>query len=136
MTSAGRAPAIGGLSLAGDEILRRRPVCAVSSQRNRDAGSRSERLRFSAGGARTLATAVLRAYGRVMELLEITRKERLTREEAAQRLHALADSLAKHNDVEFERNGVRFKLHVPDEVELKVELEVEDGGTELELELT
>jgi amphi-Trp domain-containing protein len=71
-----------------------------------------------------------------MELLEITRKERLTREDAARRLHTLADSLARHNDVEFEREGMRFRLHVPDEVALKVELEVEDDGTELEIELT
>jgi amphi-Trp domain-containing protein len=71
-----------------------------------------------------------------MELLEITRKERLTREDAARRLHALADMLARHNDVEFERGGMRFVVHVPDEVALKLELEVEDDGTELEIELT
>jgi amphi-Trp domain-containing protein len=71
-----------------------------------------------------------------MELLEITRKDRLTREAAASRLHALADDLARHNDVEFERGGVRFTLHVPDEISLKVELEVEDDGTELEIELS
>lgn len=71
-----------------------------------------------------------------MELLEITRKDRLSREDAARRLHALADDLARHNDVEFERGGVRFTLHVPDEIHLKVELEVEDDGTELEIELS
>jgi amphi-Trp domain-containing protein len=71
-----------------------------------------------------------------MELLEIERRERLSREDAAKRLHALADSLARHNDVQFEREGLRFTLHVPDEVELKVELEIEDTGTELEVELT
>jgi amphi-Trp domain-containing protein len=71
-----------------------------------------------------------------MELLEVKRKERVSREEAARRLHALADSLARHNDVEFERGGMQFTLHVPDEVALKIELEVEDTGTELEIELT
>jgi amphi-Trp domain-containing protein len=70
-----------------------------------------------------------------MDLLEITEKERLTREEAAARLHAVADSLAKQNDVEFERGGLRFKIHVPDEVDFKLELEVESDETELELEL-
>jgi amphi-Trp domain-containing protein len=70
-----------------------------------------------------------------MELLEISQKERLGREEAAARLHALADSLAKQNDIEFERGGMRFKIHVPDEVDFKVELEVESDETELELEL-
>ena len=71
-----------------------------------------------------------------MELLEISQKERLGREEAAERLRALADMLARHNDVEFDRNGLHFKAHVPDEVELKVEFEMEDGGTELEIELS
>jgi amphi-Trp domain-containing protein len=71
-----------------------------------------------------------------MELLEVKRKQQLPREEVARRLHALADGLARHNDVEFERDGMQFTVHVPDEVTLKVELEVEDDGTELEIELT
>ena len=71
-----------------------------------------------------------------MELLEIKQKERLRREEAADRLRTIADALSRHNDVEFERGGMQFKVHVPDEVNLKVELEVEDDGTELEIELT
>jgi amphi-Trp domain-containing protein len=71
-----------------------------------------------------------------MDLLEISQKERVGREVAAQRLHDLADALARHNDVEFERGGMHLKVHVPDEVDLKVELEVEDDGTELEIELT
>jgi amphi-Trp domain-containing protein len=70
-----------------------------------------------------------------MELLEITEKERVGREVAANRLHALADALARHNDVEFERGGLRFKVRVPDQVELKIEFEVEDDETELEIEL-
>ena len=37
-----------------------------------------------------------------MDLMEITEKERLSREDAAARLHALADALGKHNDVEFD----------------------------------
>jgi hypothetical protein len=32
--------------------------------------------------------------------MEITEKERLSREDAAARLHALADALAKHNEVQ------------------------------------
>jgi amphi-Trp domain-containing protein len=71
-----------------------------------------------------------------MELIEITRKERLSREEVARRLHALADDLARHNDVELERAGTRLKVKVPDMIDLKFELEVEVGGTELEIELT
>jgi amphi-Trp domain-containing protein len=71
-----------------------------------------------------------------MDLLEITQKETLRREEAAARLHAFADALARHNDVEFERGGMHFTIRVPDEVNLKVEFEIEDDGTELEIELT
>ena len=71
-----------------------------------------------------------------MDLLEISQKERIGREAAAQRLHDIADALARHNDVEMERNGMHIKVHVPDEVQLKVELEIEDDETELEIELT
>jgi amphi-Trp domain-containing protein len=70
-----------------------------------------------------------------MELLEITEKERVGREVAANRLHALADALARHNDIEFERAGLQFKVRVPDQIQLKVEFEVEDDKTELEIEL-
>ena len=52
-----------------------------------------------------------------MELMEITGKELLSREDAAARLHALADALAKHNDVEFDRGGLHFKVRVPDEAD-------------------
>jgi amphi-Trp domain-containing protein len=71
-----------------------------------------------------------------MDLVEIKQVDRVGREEAAKRLRDLADQLARHNDVEFERDGVTFKVHVPDEVQLKVELEIEDDGSELEIELT
>ena len=71
-----------------------------------------------------------------MELLEIEQTETLPREEVARRLHAFADSLARHNDIGFDRGGLHFKLKVPDEVRVKVELEVEDDGTELEIELS
>lgn len=71
-----------------------------------------------------------------MDLFEISEKERIGREEAAARLHALADALARHNDVEFERGGVRFKVHVPDEVDFKLEIEIGDDERELEVELT
>jgi amphi-Trp domain-containing protein len=71
-----------------------------------------------------------------MELLEIERKETLRREEVAKRLRALADALARHNAVEVERGGTHFTLKVPDQVNVKVELEVEDDGVELEIELS
>ena len=71
-----------------------------------------------------------------MDLVEIKQKERIRREEAAARLRDLADQLARHNDLEFERNGITFRVRVPDELQLKVEFEVEDDGSELELELS
>ena len=67
--------------------------------------------------------------------MEITEKEQLSREDAAARLHALADALARNNEVEFDRGGVHFKVHVPDEVEFKLEIEFEDEEHELEIEL-
>jgi amphi-Trp domain-containing protein len=71
-----------------------------------------------------------------MDIFEVEQKERLSREEVATRLRDLADLLARHNDIEFERGGMRLTVHVPDEVELKIELEVETDKRELEIELT
>lgn len=70
-----------------------------------------------------------------MEIFEIEQKETLKREEVAKRLHALADMLARHNDIDFERAGMKITVHVPDEVQLKVELEIESDERELEIEL-
>jgi len=71
-----------------------------------------------------------------MDLIEIKEKEQLSREAAAARLHALADLLARENDVEFDRGGLRIKVHVPDQVHLKVEFELGEDESELEIELT
>ena len=71
-----------------------------------------------------------------MDLFEIDETKRLRREEAAARLHALADVLAKNNEVEFERDGRRITVDVPDEVNMKIEVEIGDDGRELEIELT
>lgn len=71
-----------------------------------------------------------------MDIFEVEQKERLRREEVAERLRTLADMLARHNDIEFERGGMRFKVHVPDEVDLKLELEIESDERELEIEIS
>lgn len=71
-----------------------------------------------------------------MDIFSVEQKERVRREEAAARLHRLADMLARHNDIEFERGGMRFNVRVPDEVDLKIELELETDERELEIELT
>jgi amphi-Trp domain-containing protein len=70
-----------------------------------------------------------------MDIFEIEQRETLKREEVADRLHTLADMLARHNDIEFERAGMKIAVHVPDEVQLKVELEIESDERELEIEL-
>ena len=70
-----------------------------------------------------------------MDLMEITEKERLSRKDAAARLHALADTLAKDNDIEFDSGGMHLKMHVPDEVNYKFEIEIKEEEKELEIEL-
>ena len=72
---------------------------------------------------------------RLGTFLEIEEKRRLRREEVAARLHALADALASNNEVEFERGGLRFTVHVPDEVNFKLEIEIEIGAEEREIEI-
>ena len=70
-------------------------------------------------------------------LFDIDDAQRMSREEAAARLRALADALAKNNSVEFQRDGRLITVRVPDEVDLKVEVELGDeGDNELEVELT
>jgi amphi-Trp domain-containing protein len=70
-----------------------------------------------------------------MDLFEIDDTQRLSREDAAARLRALADAIARNNSVEFERDGHRITVRIPDEVNLKVEVELGDDN-ELEIELT
>lgn len=69
------------------------------------------------------------------ELLEVTDHQKLSREEAAARLRDLADQLARHNSLEFVREGIRYTAKVPDEVELSVEIEIGEEN-ELEIEIT
>lgn len=66
------------------------------------------------------------------ELVEITEKQTLSREAAAARLREVADQLSRHNQIEFVREGMRYSVRVPDQVQLKVEIEI---GEESEIEL-
>lgn len=63
-------------------------------------------------------------------------EEQLSREAAAQRLRDLADELARHNEVSFLRNGNRVTVDVADEVTFEFEVELEDGGAEIEVEIS
>jgi len=71
-----------------------------------------------------------------MDIFEVEQKETVTRKEIATRLRRLANLLASDDEeVTFERGGMKFSVHVPAEVQLKVELEVESDERELEIEL-
>jgi amphi-Trp domain-containing protein len=70
-----------------------------------------------------------------MALLETETEEQLRREEVAERLRQLADTLSRHNQVEFSREGMRYVVKVPDRVEYSLEIEITDEGGELEVEI-
>ena len=70
-----------------------------------------------------------------MDIFEVEQKETVSRKEVAARLRRLANMLAGSDDVKFERGGMNFEVNVPDEVQLKVELEVDSDERELEIEL-
>ncbi|GGD11915.1 amphi-Trp domain-containing protein [Nocardioides daphniae] len=70
-----------------------------------------------------------------MDLFEIDEKQRMSREAAADKLRALADSLSRHNSVEFQKAGKTLTVSVPDQVELAIEVELGDDN-ELEIELS
>jgi amphi-Trp domain-containing protein len=72
---------------------------------------------------------------RGMALLETETEEQLRREEAAERLRQIADALSRHNQVEFTREGMRYTVKVPDQVEYSLEIEITDDGGELEVEI-
>ena len=69
------------------------------------------------------------------ELIETTTESVLRREDAAARLRQLADQIARHNQIEFEREGLRYSLEIPDEVTLKLEIEIGDES-EIEIEIS
>ena len=71
-----------------------------------------------------------------MDILDVEFERRLSREDAAAWLRRLADDLARHNQLEFSREGVRYTVDVADMVDMEVEIEVGDDGFSLEIELT
>jgi amphi-Trp domain-containing protein len=71
-----------------------------------------------------------------VSLLELKEKVSLSREDAAARLREIADELASGNDIVLERDHLRFVAKVPDRIDLKIEFEVEEDGSEFEIELT
>ena len=70
-----------------------------------------------------------------MDLMEITEKERLSREDAAARQHTPPTARqAQQGRVRPRRPASRSTC--PDEVDFKLEIEIEDDKRELEIELT
>jgi amphi-Trp domain-containing protein len=67
---------------------------------------------------------------------EVERRETLSRDEAATRLRRIANLLSgSGEEVNFDRGEMKFKVAIPDRIEWKVELEVDDEESELEIEL-
>ena len=71
-----------------------------------------------------------------MDLIEHSSEERLRREAVADKLRELADELSRHNEVPFLRDGVRYAVKVPNEVTYRLEIEVGEEGSEIEVEIT
>lgn len=71
-----------------------------------------------------------------MDLLDISEKQAMTREEAADVLRKLADSLSRQNSLSFTREGTKFHIKVPKEVTVEVELEIEDDESSIEIEIS
>lgn len=70
-----------------------------------------------------------------MTNIKFKKKEHVTRVEAAARLTAIAEALRNSAKFELERGGEKLELDVPEEVRLEFEVEIEDGETELEVEI-
>ena len=70
------------------------------------------------------------------ELIEVSETEQLSREEAADRLRAIADQLSKHNSLEFSQGGLKMTAKVPNQVEVEIEVEITTEGGELEIEIS
>ena len=66
--------------------------------------------------------------------IEHATEERLRREEAADRLRAIADELSRQNEISFLREGKQLRLSVPDEVTFSLEIEMGEEN-EIEIEL-
>lgn len=71
-----------------------------------------------------------------MENFEVEKRETLSRDEAATRLRRIANLLSgAEEEVKFDRGELKFKVGIPDQIEWKVELEISDEESELEIEL-
>jgi amphi-Trp domain-containing protein len=71
-----------------------------------------------------------------MNNFEVEKRETLSRDEVATRLRRIANLLSgSEQEISFERGEMKFKLEVPEQVDWKVELEIGEDESELEIEL-
>lgn len=72
-----------------------------------------------------------------MTNLKFKKEEHVTRVEAAARLTEIAKALRNNAKYELERGGekLEIELDVPEGLLLEFEVEIEDGKTEIEIEL-
>lgn len=70
------------------------------------------------------------------DLFEYSTEETMKREAAADRLRQLADQLARKNEIEIDREGMRYTVKVPNEVTFKYEVELGDDSSEIEIEIS
>ena len=70
-----------------------------------------------------------------MAEMKFERKELLSRKEAAARLLEVAEALGSSGDFELQGGGEKLQLDVANEVTFELEIELEDGKTELEVEI-
>jgi amphi-Trp domain-containing protein len=71
-----------------------------------------------------------------MDLIDISEKRKMGREEAAKYLHELADSLARQNAINLVRDGKKIHVKVPDEVTVELEVEIESDESSIEIEIS
>lgn len=69
------------------------------------------------------------------DLFEYSTEETLKREAAAERLREIADQLSRKNEIEIEREGMRYTVKVPNEVTFSYEVELGDDSSEIEIEI-
>jgi len=71
-----------------------------------------------------------------MDLMEISEKREMGREEAAKFLHELADSLGRQNALNLTRDGIKIHVKVPDQVTVELEVEIESDESSIEIEIS
>lgn len=71
-----------------------------------------------------------------MDLIEISEKRQMSREEAALFLHELADSLGRHNAIDMVQEGKKLNVRVPDQVTVELEVEIESDESSIEIEIS